>query len=101
METVGFPSPGCVLIEELFYANEEVHPTSCEKIMRTRSTVDGWSELQRHLDKLRASMSVDGAGPIRAKIKEIVPPSGKHCTAPIALAVFQHTADRGWKRLSD
>jgi FlaA1/EpsC-like NDP-sugar epimerase len=67
------PSPACVLTEELFYANEEMHPTSFEKITRTRSTVDGWSELQRHLDKLRASMSVDGAGPIRAKIKEIVP----------------------------
>ena len=32
-----------------------------------------WAELCRHLDELRASMTVGGAAPIRAKIKEIVP----------------------------
>jgi FlaA1/EpsC-like NDP-sugar epimerase len=61
------------LTEELFYATEEVHPTSFEKIKRTRSTPNGWSELQRHLDELRASMGMNGAGPIRDKIREIVP----------------------------
>jgi hypothetical protein len=32
-----------------------------------------WSRLCRQLDELRASTSVDGAAPIRSKIKEIVP----------------------------
>jgi FlaA1/EpsC-like NDP-sugar epimerase len=61
------------LMEELFYATEEVHPTPFEKIKRTRSPLDGWPKLQRHLDELRASMAVDGAEPVRRKIKEIVP----------------------------
>jgi len=61
------------LTEELFYATEEVHPTTFEKIKRTRSPLDGWSKLQRHLDELRTSMGVDGAEPVRRKIKEIVP----------------------------
>ena len=61
------------LTEELFYATEEVHPTRFEKIKRTRSPLDGWCKLHRHLDELRTSMSVDGAEPVRRKIKEIVP----------------------------
>ncbi len=61
------------LIEELFYATEEVHPTSFQKIKCTRSTVDGWLELQRRLEELRASIATDSANLIRAKIKEIVP----------------------------
>ncbi len=61
------------LIEELFYATEEVHPTSFPKIKQTRSALDGWSELQRHLEELRSATVMNGAGPIRAKIKEIVP----------------------------
>jgi len=61
------------LKEELFYATEEVHTTPLEKIKRTRSPLDGWSNLQRHLDELRTSMGVDGAEPVRYKIKEIVP----------------------------
>ena len=61
------------LIEELFYETEEIHPTSFEKIKRTRSPLHGWSQLQRHLSELRISMAVDGAEPVRRKIKEIVP----------------------------
>jgi FlaA1/EpsC-like NDP-sugar epimerase len=61
------------LSEELFYASEEVHSTSFEKIKKTRSPLDGWSKLQRHLAELRASMNVDGAEPVRRKIREIVP----------------------------
>jgi FlaA1/EpsC-like NDP-sugar epimerase len=61
------------LTEELFYATEEIHPTRFEKIKRTRSRLDGWCKLQRHLDELRTSMGVDGAEPVRRKIKEIVP----------------------------
>ena len=61
------------LIEELFYPTEEIHPTSCEKIKRTRAGLCSWTELQNHLEELRASLALNGAGPIRAKIKEIVP----------------------------
>jgi len=61
------------LNEELFYGYEEVIPTACDKIKRTNGSVQDWAELCRHLDELRASMTVGGAAPIRAKIKEIVP----------------------------
>jgi FlaA1/EpsC-like NDP-sugar epimerase len=61
------------LKEELFYATEEIHPTSFEKIKRIRSPLVGWSQLQRHLNELRSSMGIDGAEPVRKKIKEIVP----------------------------
>ncbi len=61
------------LKEELFYEHEEVIPTSCEKIKRISGTLKDWSRLCSQLDELRASMNVDGAAPIRAKIKEIVP----------------------------
>src|SRR5205085_821240 len=61
------------LKEELFYKHEDVIPTSCEKIKRTSGKIKDWSRLCSQLDELRASMNVDGAAPIRAKIKEIVP----------------------------
>jgi len=61
------------LSEELFYKNEEVIPTSCEKIKRTKGPLKDWQELSRQLEELRTSMCVDGAAPVRAKMKEIVP----------------------------
>jgi FlaA1/EpsC-like NDP-sugar epimerase len=61
------------LKEELFYDQEEVIATSCEKIKRTCGTTRDWTLLCRHLEELRVSMSVDGAAPVRCKIKEIVP----------------------------
>jgi FlaA1/EpsC-like NDP-sugar epimerase len=61
------------LDEELFYHHEDVIPTACQKIKRTSGTPKDWAKLSAQLSELRASMSVDGAAPIRAKIKEIVP----------------------------
>jgi FlaA1/EpsC-like NDP-sugar epimerase len=61
------------LNEELFYKHEKVTPTSCEKIKRTSGALRNWLELCRQLNELRVSMAADGAAPIRAKIKEIVP----------------------------
>ena len=61
------------LNEELFYEYEEVLATPCEKIKRTRGPLKDWLTLHRQLEELRASMSIDGAAPVRAKIKEIVP----------------------------
>ena len=66
------------LSEELFYEYEKVIPTSYEKIRRTKGPLRDWPQLCRQLEELRASMSVDGAAPVRAKIKEIVPEYSFH-----------------------
>jgi FlaA1/EpsC-like NDP-sugar epimerase len=65
--------PGEKLIEELFYPEEVVRDTSCPKIKKARNVVCGWGELEAQLDDLRATLYLDGAGPIRAKIKRIIP----------------------------
>ena len=61
------------LDEELFYEHEKVTPTSCDRIKRTNGSLRDWTNLGRQLDELRASLTIDGAMPIRTKIKEIVP----------------------------
>src|SRR6267142_1919235 len=61
------------LDEELFYEHEKVTPTSCDRIKRTNGALRDWTSLSRQLDELRTSLTIDGASPIRAKIKEIVP----------------------------
>jgi FlaA1/EpsC-like NDP-sugar epimerase len=61
------------LEEELFYQDERLIPTSCSKIHRTRGPHRHWTDLQHQLEELRLSLTVDGAAPVRAKIKEIVP----------------------------
>ena len=59
--------------EELFYHTEQVLPTSCDKIKRARSHLQSWDQLKRQLNELRLSMYVNGPGPVRAKMREIVP----------------------------
>ena len=61
------------LEEELFYGNEQPLPTSCAKIQRTQGPRRQWTDLQQQLEALRLSLTVDGAAPVRYKIKEIVP----------------------------
>src|SRR5205807_4414646 len=61
------------LEEELFYVYENVLSTPCEKIKRTKGPLKNWSELLRQIENLRASLSVDGAMPVRAMIQQIVP----------------------------
>jgi FlaA1/EpsC-like NDP-sugar epimerase len=61
------------LCEELYSAAEQVSVTSRPKIKRIRSKPMAWSVLLHHLEELRASMTVDGAAPVRAKLREIVP----------------------------
>jgi FlaA1/EpsC-like NDP-sugar epimerase len=61
------------LNEELFYEHEKVTPTSCDKIKRTNGSLRDWTSLCRQLDELRASLTIDGASPIRAKLRDIVP----------------------------
>ena len=66
------------LKEELFYEREKVTPTSCDRIKRTNGSLRDWASLSRQLDELRASLTIDGVAPIRAKIKEIVPEYSCH-----------------------
>ncbi len=61
------------LKEELFYEHEVITATTCEKIKRTNGAHRDWPELCHQLEELRSSMFINGAEPIRAKIKEIVP----------------------------
>jgi FlaA1/EpsC-like NDP-sugar epimerase len=61
------------LEEELFYRHEKVLPTIYEKIKRINGSKPDWTGLCRQLEELRAALTIDGAGLIRAKIKEIVP----------------------------
>jgi FlaA1/EpsC-like NDP-sugar epimerase len=61
------------LSEELFFAYEEAHVTSRHKIKRVQSIPMKQSVLSRHLEELRHSMTIDGAIPIRKKLREIVP----------------------------
>jgi FlaA1/EpsC-like NDP-sugar epimerase len=61
------------LEEELFYADEEILDTRCDKIKRIVGSSRNWPDLQRLLEELRMSLTLDGVNPIRAKIKEIVP----------------------------
>lgn len=65
--------PGEKFEEELFYPAEEVCSTSCEKIKRIRGTPHRWVDLQRDIQELRSSLRIDGADPIRRKLKEIIP----------------------------
>jgi FlaA1/EpsC-like NDP-sugar epimerase len=61
------------LFEELWYASEEVQPTSFPKIGRIRSAPYSWFELNRQLTQLRRTSLTRGEDAIRNKIKEIVP----------------------------
>ncbi len=61
------------LEEELFYRHETVLPTAYDKIKRINGSKPDWTRLCRQLEELRASMFIDGAGPVRAKLREIVP----------------------------
>jgi FlaA1/EpsC-like NDP-sugar epimerase len=65
--------PGEKLIEELFYSEETICETSCPKIKKARHTPREWSELETQLDELRGTLYLDGASPIRSKIKQIIP----------------------------
>jgi FlaA1/EpsC-like NDP-sugar epimerase len=61
------------LEEELFYRHENVLATTFDKIKRINGSKPNWTQLCCRLEELCASMSIDGAGPIRAKLQEIVP----------------------------
>jgi FlaA1/EpsC-like NDP-sugar epimerase len=61
------------LEEELYYRHESIVPTGCDKVRRIQGISPDWKEFCTQLRELRATLNIDGARPIRAKIKEIVP----------------------------
>jgi FlaA1/EpsC-like NDP-sugar epimerase len=61
------------LIEELFYANEEVSPTSCPKIKRARGPSQDWNRFAHKLEELEATLFLNRSDSIRAKISEMLP----------------------------
>jgi FlaA1/EpsC-like NDP-sugar epimerase len=61
------------LVEELFYRNEEVRQTSFPKIKRARGPLHDWLALARKLEDLEATLFLNGASSVRARIQEIVP----------------------------
>jgi FlaA1/EpsC-like NDP-sugar epimerase len=65
--------PGEKLLEELFYPDERVFPSACEKIACTESVRLAWPELKRGLDELYVAMSLGKRASILAQLKQIVP----------------------------
>ena len=61
------------LNELLHSPTEQLLGTTCPKIKRVRGELMSWNSLDVHLKGLRASMSINGAGPVRAKLHEIIP----------------------------
>jgi FlaA1/EpsC-like NDP-sugar epimerase len=65
--------PGEKLFEELFYPNERVLPSACEKIACTESVKLAWPALKRGLDELYVAMSLGKRASILAQLRQIVP----------------------------
>jgi FlaA1/EpsC-like NDP-sugar epimerase len=65
--------PGEKLFEELFYPDERVFPSRCEKIARTESTKPAWPVLKRALDELQVAVSIGKRAAILAHLQKIVP----------------------------
>lgn len=84
--------PGEKLNEELHYRYEKLLPTTFEKIRKISGSKPDWSQLRHQLEELRVSMNVDGAAPILAKIKEIVPEY--HDPAEQGAQVLEHGEPR-------
>jgi FlaA1/EpsC-like NDP-sugar epimerase len=61
------------LKEEMFYADEHILPTGCEKIKRTRSQPYSWSELRELLEQLRVATIQDDASLMKLVMQKIVP----------------------------
>jgi FlaA1/EpsC-like NDP-sugar epimerase len=65
--------PGEKLYEELFYPNEQVLPTSCSKIKRTKAATLHWNELRTSLEGLRKVVCSCSENELRAMVQTIVP----------------------------
>ena len=65
--------PGEKLYEEMSSAAEEIISTDRPKIKRVRGKRTDWPPLARRLEDLRASLTIDGADPVRLRLREILP----------------------------
>lgn len=65
--------PGEKLFEELFYSEERVSPSACEKIACAEGAKLAWPVLKRSLDELYVATSLGKREPILAQLKRIVP----------------------------
>ena len=65
--------PGEKLFEELFYPDERVLPSGCEKIACTESVKFAWPALKRRLEELYVATSLGKRNSILAKLKQTVP----------------------------
>jgi FlaA1/EpsC-like NDP-sugar epimerase len=65
--------PGEKLFEELFYADERVFPSPCQKIACTESIKLGWPALKNALDELYVAVSLGERESILAHLQRIVP----------------------------
>jgi FlaA1/EpsC-like NDP-sugar epimerase len=61
------------LKEEMFYETEQIWPTSCEKIKRTRSKMHGWQYLKVLLEELEIANTTENVELIKARMNRIVP----------------------------
>jgi FlaA1/EpsC-like NDP-sugar epimerase len=80
--------PGEKLYEELFYADEQVLDTVCDKIKRSYGTVLAWPQLKDGLEKIRETMYGISDAELRLRIKKIVPEyvCPAHAEAKVATA---------------
>jgi hypothetical protein len=65
--------PGEKLFEEVFYAEERVFPSGCEKIACTQSVRLSWPVLKHALDELRSASVLGKRDSILAHLRQIVP----------------------------
>jgi len=65
--------PGEKLFEELFYPDERVFPSACQKIACTESVRLAWPALKRGLDQLYVAVSLGKRASILARLQQIVP----------------------------
>jgi len=65
--------PGEKLFEELFYPDERVFPSACQKIACTESVRLAWPALKRGLDRLYVAVSLGKRASILARLQQIVP----------------------------
>ncbi len=61
------------LEEELFYPQEVVERTACEKIFCAKGEKPSWTELRQGLERLRGCVNVGDSARLRAALREIVP----------------------------
>lgn len=61
------------LFEEMFYESEELLPTPCEKIKRTRAEKTNWPELKARLEFLRQALTSVSDTELLSLVRDIVP----------------------------